>query len=77
MSVYGNTCPMCCGDLDLERTGATACPSCGCNTDASASTARQPDVMASGVSAVTGISPLQDIQMQTSASAALTELITR
>jgi hypothetical protein len=84
MSPFGNTCPMCCGDLD--KTGATACPSCGCNTEASASTARQPDAQASGVGAIMGVpatqassgwtSPLQDIQMQTGAGEALTELTT-
>ena len=77
MSPFGNICPMCCGDLDLKRTGATVCGSCGCNTEASASTPRQSDAITSGTSAITGVPHLQDIQMQTSASAALTESITR
>ena len=59
MNVYGNTCPMCCGDLDdvaYLRTGAAVCVSCGCNAEASASTpstARRPDVIALSVSAIT------------------------
>jgi hypothetical protein len=77
MSLYGNTCPMCCGDIDSDRAGPAVCPSCGCNTEASASTARQPDAMASGGSGITGAAPLQDIQIQTNAGAALTELTTR
>jgi hypothetical protein len=72
MSPFGNTCPMCCGDLD--KTDAALCPSCGCNTEASASAARHPDPPASG--AITGVSHAQDIQMQTRAGAALTELTT-
>ena len=57
MNVYGNTCPMCCGDLDdvaYLRTGNAVCRSCGCNAKPSASmpfTARRPDAMAFGVSA--------------------------
>jgi reverse gyrase len=77
MTLYGNTCPMCCGDIDSDRAGPSVCQSCGCNTEASASTARQPEALASGGSKITEISPLQDIQIQTSASAALTELTTR
>jgi uncharacterized Zn finger protein (UPF0148 family) len=86
MNLYGNTCPMCCGDLDFDWPGAAVCPSCGCRTEASVSTPRQPDAQASGVSAIMRVpatqassgwtSPLQDIQMQRSAGAALTELTT-
>ena len=52
MNVYGSTCPMCCGDLDdaaYLRTGNAVCLSCGCNTEAPASTpstARQPEAIA-------------------------------
>jgi len=58
MNLYGNTCPMCCGDLDdvaFLRTGAAVCLFCGCNAGASASTpstARRPDAIAFGVSAI-------------------------
>jgi hypothetical protein len=84
MSIYGNTCPMCCGDLDFDWPGAAVCSSCGCRTEASAPTPRRPDAMASGMGAVMGVpatqassgwTPLQDIQIQTSAGEALTELI--
>ncbi len=71
MSPFGNTCPMCCGDLD--KTGAALCPSCGANTEATASTPRQPDATALGGSEITGVSPLQNIQMLTSAGTARTE----
>ena len=56
MNVYGNTCPMCCGDLDdvvYLRTGAAVCLSCGCNAEAptsTPSTARRPEAIASSVS---------------------------
>jgi hypothetical protein len=76
MSVYGNTCPMCCGDLNLDGQAVTVCPSCGCTTEALASTARQPDRLASGVSAIMGLSQAQDIQIQASAGTALKELST-
>ena len=38
MNVYGNTCPMCCGDLDAAypRTENGVCRFCGCATEASA-----------------------------------------
>jgi hypothetical protein len=58
MNLYGNTCPMCCGDLDdlaYLRTGAAVCLFCGCNAGASASTpstVRRPDPIAFGVSAI-------------------------
>jgi hypothetical protein len=58
MNQYGNTCPMCCGDLDdlaYLRTGAAVCLFCGRNAEASASTpsaARRPDAIAFGVSAI-------------------------
>jgi hypothetical protein len=58
MNQYGNTCPMCCGDLDdlaYLRTGAAVCLFCGCNAGASASTpsaGRRPDATAFGVSAI-------------------------
>ena len=58
MNQYGNTCPMCCGDLDdlaYLRTGAAVCLFCGCNAAASASTpsaVRRPDAMAFGMSAI-------------------------
>ena len=94
MNLYGNTCPMCCGDLDdvaYLRTGAAVCQFCGCNAGAPASTpstARVPEAMAFGVSAIAmrdlamaqapsgWISPSPDIQIQTGASMALTELAT-
>ena len=56
MNVYGNTCPMCCGDLDdvvYLRTGAAVCLSCGCNAEAptsTPSTSRRPEAIAFGVS---------------------------
>lgn len=95
MTLYGNTCPTCCGDMDdlaYLRTGASVCLFCGCNAEASASTlsrARRPDAMALGVSAAAmtdpaktqappgWVSPLHDIQIQTNAGAARTELTTR
>ena len=58
MNLYGNTCPMCCGDLDdlaYLRTGAAVCLFCGCDAGASASmpsAARGPDAIAFGVSAI-------------------------
>jgi hypothetical protein len=58
MNQFGDTCPMCCGDLDdlaYLRTGATVCLFCGCNVKASASTpsaARRSDATAFGVSAI-------------------------
>jgi hypothetical protein len=58
MNVYGNTCPMCCGDLDdvaYLRTGAAVCLFCGYNAEAPASTpstARRPDAMAFSASAI-------------------------
>jgi hypothetical protein len=58
MNVYGNTCPMCCGDLDdvaYLRTGAAVCLFCGCNAGAPASTPsteRWPDAMAFSASAI-------------------------
>jgi hypothetical protein len=58
MNVYGNTCPMCCGDLDgtaYRRTGAAVCLSCGSNAEAPASTpstARRPDAIAFSASAI-------------------------
>ena len=58
MNVYGNTCPMCCGDLDevaYIRTGTAVCLFCRCNAEASASTpstARRPDAIAFSVSAI-------------------------
>lgn len=92
MNVYGNTCPMCCGDLDdvpYLRTGAAVCLSCGCNAKTLASTpftARRPDAMAFSVSGIAmsdramaqaPISPSHLIQNQTAgASIARTELTT-
>jgi hypothetical protein len=94
MNQYGNTCPMCCGDLDdiaYLRTGATVCLFCGCSAAAPASTpstARRPDAIAFGVSAIAmrdpamakapsgWTSPSHDIQIQTGAPMALTELAT-
>jgi hypothetical protein len=58
MNQYGNTCPMCCGDLDdlaYLRTGAAVCLFCGCNAKASASTLStvcRPDTIALGVNAI-------------------------
>jgi hypothetical protein len=58
MNRYGNTCPMCCGDLDdvaYLRTGTAVCLFCGCNAGASESTlstARGSNAMAFGVSAI-------------------------
>ena len=58
MNVYGNTCPMCCGDLDdvaYLRTGDAVCQSCGCNVEAPASTrstSRRPEATAFGVSSI-------------------------
>jgi len=58
MNAYGNTCPMCCGDLDdvaYLRTGANVCLSCGCKAEAAASAtlmARSPDVMAFNMSTI-------------------------
>lgn len=56
MNVYGNACPMCCGDVDdvaYLRTGEAVCRSCGYNAKPSASmpfTTRRPDAMAFGLS---------------------------
>jgi hypothetical protein len=93
MNQYGNTCPMCCGDLDdvaYLRTGAAVCLF-GCDAGALAptpSTARRPDAIAFGASAIAmrdlgiaqvpsgWISPSLDLQIQTGASMALTELAT-
>jgi hypothetical protein len=94
MNQYGNTCPICCGDLDdlaYLRTGAAVCLFCGCNAAALASTpstARRPDAIAFGVSAIAmrdpavarapsgWISPSHDIQIHIGASLALTESTT-
>jgi reverse gyrase len=75
MSVYGNTCPMCCGDIDSDRA-VIVCPSCGCSAESSASAARQPDAMASGGNAIMEFSQAQDVQIRTSAGTALQELST-
>jgi len=59
MNVYGNTCPMCCGDLNdvaYLSTGTAVCLFCGCNAEALASTlftARRPDAITFSVSAIT------------------------
>lgn len=87
MNVFGNTCPMCCGDLEdvaYLRTGAAVCLSCGYNVAAAASapsTPQRPDATAFSASAMrdpamaqalpSGTSPTQDIQVQTSAGIAL------
>lgn len=90
MNAYGDTCPLCCGDLgDAEqhlRTGATVCPFCGCQAQASASTqsmAGRPDAVAFSVNAMSmsdfaieqappgRISPSFDSQIQTGASITL------
>ena len=92
MNVYGDTCPMCCGDLDdvaYLKTGSAVCRSCGCNAKPSASTpftARRPDAMVFGASgaaennravAQAPISLSHLIQNQTArASMARTELTT-
>lgn len=58
MNVFGNTCPMCCGDLEdvaYLRTGAAVCLSCGYNVEASASAPsmpQRPDATAFSVSAI-------------------------
>jgi hypothetical protein len=58
MTLYGDTCPMCCGDLDdlaYLRTGVAVCLFCGCNTEASASapsTMSRSDAEAFSVSAI-------------------------
>ena len=58
MNQYGNTCPMCCGDLDdaaYLTTGAALCLFCGCDAGALASTpstARRPEAMAFGAGAI-------------------------
>lgn len=61
MIVFGNTCPMCCGDLDVAclGTGTAVCLSCGYNVKASASIpSRAPDAIAFGVSAVAMADPV-------------------
>jgi|SRR5450759_2465362 hypothetical protein len=89
MTLYGNTCPMCCGDIDSDGAGPSVCPSCGCNTEASASapsTMSRSDAEAFSVSAIDmgdpaviqtpagRISPSHDIQIQASAGMALAQI---
>ncbi len=63
MTLYCNTCPTCCGDLDdlaYLRTGAAVCLFCGRNAEASASTpptARGPDAKAFSASAIAVTDP--------------------
>ncbi len=91
MNVFGNTCPMCCGDLDdvaYLRAGVAVCLSCGCTVEAPASegsTARGP-FSVNGATAMGGprmaqapaglISRSYGTQIQTGASMARTESTT-
>jgi hypothetical protein len=71
MTLYGDTCPMCCGDLDdlaYLRTGVAVCLFCGCKAEASASIpsrARRPDAKAFSVSAIAMRDPAAVIQART------------
>lgn len=60
MNVFGNTCPMCCGDVEdvvYLTTGAAGCLSCGYSTEATSATpgtVLQPDAEAPRVTAIGG-----------------------
>lgn len=85
MNVYGNTCPMCCGDIDSTDLTTTPgqCTFCGYGAGKSMPTPRQPAAIAFIPSAVAegglaipqalSLSPFSDMQSQPGASMAPTE----
>ena len=64
MNVYGDTCPLCCGDLDnaaYRGTRIAVCLSCGCRAEAPASApqaaAQRQDEMPFSLSAIPARDP--------------------
>lgn len=70
MNTFGNTCPMCCGDLDDAAnpgTGAVSCAFCGHNAEAPVSNppmARRPEATAFSASPIATRDP--DMTQETS-----------
>jgi hypothetical protein len=73
MNVFGNTCPMCCGDLGKvahPRGGVNVCRSCGCDAEAPAQLTAPLDLAPAG-----WVLPPLDIRGQTSALLAPSKIV--